>query len=75
MEKKHGTSGSPTIREKKDYFEMVIKMYNITEKQNVIEIIWMEKIEPVGKIKTQVEIENDSGAYSTSHFYTIVSAS
>ncbi|XP_009348284.2 ribonuclease S-5 [Pyrus x bretschneideri] len=55
--KKHGACGYPTIQNENDYFETVIKMY-ITEKQNVSRILSNAKIEPDGKSRALVDIEN-----------------
>nr|ABU92568.1 S40-RNase [Pyrus ussuriensis]WKY18620.1 S40a-RNase [Pyrus calleryana] len=54
---KHGTCGYPTIDNENHYFETVIKMY-ISKKQNVSGILSRAKIEPDGKKRALLDIEN-----------------
>nr|WRI06289.1 self-incompatibility associated ribonuclease [Pyrus pyrifolia] len=53
---KHGTCGSPTIKDKNHYFETVIRMY-ITEKQNVSHYLSKANINPDGIVRTRKDIE------------------
>nr|Q40965.1 RecName: Full=Ribonuclease S-2; AltName: Full=S2-RNase; Flags: Precursor [Pyrus pyrifolia]BAA08473.1 ribonuclease [Pyrus pyrifolia] len=54
---KHGSCASPALPNQKHYFETVIRMF-LAEKQNVSRILSMATIEPEGKNRTLLEIQN-----------------